>query len=69
MNELLEIFIKAFWCGFAALGFGVLFNAPARALFPVWIGGFLAGLVKFIMMNPVIGTGSIISSFAAAVMV
>jgi uncharacterized membrane protein YjjB (DUF3815 family) len=67
--EWYTIIIKAFWCGFAALGFGILFNAPARALLPVWIGGFIAGLVKFSMMFPSIGAGVVLSSFAAAVLV
>jgi uncharacterized membrane protein YjjB (DUF3815 family) len=67
--EWYPIIIKAFWCGFAALGFGVLFNAPARALLPVWIGGFIAGMIKFSMMYPAVGAGVVISSFAAAVMV
>ena len=63
------IMAKAFWCGFAALGFGVLFNAPARALAPVWAGGFLAGFVKYAILQAATGAGVIPASFAAALCV
>ena len=67
MNEWLYIGLKAFWCGFAALGFGVLFNAPPRTLFAIWVGGFLAGFVKFALLQT--GSGVIFCSFIAAVIV
>jgi uncharacterized membrane protein YjjB (DUF3815 family) len=67
MNEWFYVGLKAFWCGFAALGFGVLFNAPPRTLFAIWIGGFLAGFVKFASLQT--GFGVIFCSFIAAVMV
>lgn len=66
MEIWLHIFEKAFWCGWAALGFSVLFNAPARALLPVWLCGFLAGLVKFSLMDQAIGSGIIMASFLAS---
>ena len=65
MNEWFYIGLKAFWCGFAALGFGVLFNAPPRTLFAIWAGGFLAGFVKFALLQT--GFGVIFCSFIAAV--
>lgn len=66
MNEWLIISAKAFWCGWAALGFGILFNAPARALLPIWVGGCVTGFIKFTALHPVIGLGIIGSSFIAA---
>lgn len=69
MEILLSIVFRAFWCGFAALGFGMLFNAPGRSLFFIWTGGFLAGIIKFgIMLSP-LGGGIIFSSFMASVCV
>lgn len=69
MNEWFYIGVKAFWCGFAGLGFGVLFNAPTRTLFAIWTGGFLAGFVKFAALQGMPGSGVILCSFIAAVMV
>lgn len=66
MEALLIILAKAFWCGCAALGFSVLFNAPVRALLPVWICGFLAGAVKFSLLHPAMGGGIIMASFLAS---
>jgi uncharacterized membrane protein YjjB (DUF3815 family) len=66
MNEWIIIAAKAFWCGCAALGFGILFNAPARALLPIWVAGFVTGFIKFTALHPVVGLGIIGSSFIAA---
>jgi uncharacterized membrane protein YjjB (DUF3815 family) len=66
MEMLLIILAKAFWCGWAALGFSLLFNAPVRALLPVWNCGFLAGLVKFSLLHPALGAGIIMASFLAS---
>jgi uncharacterized membrane protein YjjB (DUF3815 family) len=68
-NEWLDIGLKAFWCGFAALGFGVLFNAPPRTLIAIWAGGFFAGLVKFASLQTIPGVGVIFCSFIAAIIV
>jgi uncharacterized membrane protein YjjB (DUF3815 family) len=62
----LEILFKAFWCGTAALGFAVLFNAPMRSLFAIFLCGFMAGLIKFIIIHPDLGGGVILASLAAA---
>jgi uncharacterized membrane protein YjjB (DUF3815 family) len=69
MNEWYDIGSKAFWCGFASLGFGVLFNAPPRTLFAIWFGGFLAGFAKFTSLYVIPGSGAILCSFIAAVLV
>ncbi|MBS1653468.1 MAG: threonine/serine exporter family protein [Bacteroidetes bacterium] len=62
--EWINILGKAFWCGFGALGFGILFNVPPRTLFALWIGGALAGLIKFGLIN--FAGGVVFSSFIAA---
>jgi len=46
--DLLEL---AIWSGAAAVGFGVLFNIPKKAIFTVFILGFGAGLIKFILLK------------------
>ena len=61
------IITKAFWCGCAAAGFGILFNTPTRSLLPIWFGGFAAGLVKFLALDNAIGAGMILSSFLAGI--
>ncbi len=66
MTDWIEILFKAFWCGCAGLGFGVLFNAPSRALLPVWLCGFAAGFIKFSILSPAIGGGMILASFIAS---
>ncbi len=49
MNEII-LFEKFFWFGFAALGFGILFNAPPRTLFAIWLGGAIGGILKIILL-------------------
>ena len=66
MIEWITIAAKAFWCGTAAVGFGILFNTPVKALAPVWVGGFIAGLIKFSALHPQFGVGIIGSSFIGA---
>ena len=62
----LTILTRGFWCGCAALGFGVLFNAPTRTLLPTWICGCVAGLIKFSGLSPAVGLSVIVSSFLAS---
>ena len=69
MNDLLSIGAKGFWCGCAAFGFAILFNAPIRALFAVWIGGFIAGIAKFSLLSADIGAGVIASTLVASFLV
>ncbi|MEI7676738.1 MAG: threonine/serine exporter family protein [Bacteroidales bacterium] len=46
--ELLE---KGFWGGCAAVGFAVLFNVPARALWAVFLLGLVGVLAKFALIG------------------
>jgi uncharacterized membrane protein YjjB (DUF3815 family) len=64
---LLEILIKSFWAGIAAIGFAILFNVPRRTLFPIWCIGALGGLIKFTAVNYEIGV--VFASFLGAVVV
>lgn len=69
MNELFSIAAKACWCGCAAVGFAILFNAPTRTLFAIWLGGFVGGLAKFSLSHIEIGAGIIAGTLVAAVFV
>ncbi|MGL2992640.1 threonine/serine exporter family protein [Flavobacterium sp. TSSA_36] len=46
---------KGIWLGCAALGFGMLFNVPKRALTSIFVIGALGGLMKFFMLEFEIG--------------
>jgi len=61
-----DIFLNACWCGVGAFGFAVLFNIPTRALFSIWLCGFGVGFIKFLMIDPQIGSGLITASLLAA---
>lgn len=63
--ELFEVIFKAFWSSCAALGFGILFNAPRRSLWMILLVGFLGGLVKFGLMLPEVGGRIVLSTFVA----
>lgn len=63
----LEILIKSFWAGIAAIGFAILFNVPRRTLFPIWSIGAMGGLIKFTAMNYEMGV--VFASFLGAVAV
>ncbi|MGL6021855.1 MAG: threonine/serine exporter family protein, partial [Chitinophagaceae bacterium] len=58
------ILSKAFWCGLGAIGFGILFNVPQRAIVVLWIGGALGGLLKFGLLGAEMSV--IFSSFVGA---
>jgi uncharacterized membrane protein YjjB (DUF3815 family) len=66
MTDFISIFIKACCCSCAAIGFGILFNTPRSILLFIGVGGFLAGLVKFVLMDSAIGSGIILGTAAAA---
>jgi uncharacterized membrane protein YjjB (DUF3815 family) len=68
MEEWTNILFKAFWCGCAAFGFGILFNVPKKNLAAVWVGGSIVGLVKFsvLLYAP---SSIILASFLAALIV
>ena len=61
------ILTKSFWCGWGALGFGILFNVPPRTLFAIWIGGAIGGLLKFSMLQLTFGV--VLASFGGALAV
>jgi len=58
---------KAFWCGWGALGFGILFNVPPRTLLAIWIGGALGGFLKFTLLQ--LSVSVVLASFAGALAV
>jgi uncharacterized membrane protein YjjB (DUF3815 family) len=62
----LDILLNACWCGVGAFGFAALFNTPSRALFSIWCSGFVAGFIKFLMIDPELGGGPILASLMAA---
>ena len=64
-----NILFKAFWCGCAAVGFGILFNVPSKTLFMIWAGGAIAGLVKFTALFLIPSAPVIQSSFYASLAV
>ena len=64
-----EVLFKAFWFGTAALGFGILFNSPPRALAAIWIGAFIAGVIKFGILLLVSPEAYILASFLSALSV
>jgi len=46
--NLLEV---ALWSGIAALGFGILFNIPRGTIVTVFFLGFVAGFIKFMLID------------------
>ena len=65
--EIFTILEKGIWFGFAALGFGVLFNVPQRTLLIIWLMGAAGGLTKLLLMA--LGTDIVISTFIGAALV
>jgi uncharacterized membrane protein YjjB (DUF3815 family) len=63
----LAFFEKGIWLGFAAMGFGILFNVPQRTLFIIWILGALGGLSKFLLVH--YGFSVILASFAGSTLI
>lgn len=45
--EILLLFEKGMWAGFAAIGFAVLFNVPKPTLLSIWFLGAVGGILKF----------------------
>lgn len=66
MTAWIDITANAFWCGIAAVGFAILFNTPAKALVQVWLGGFIAGWIKFFALLTPVGLGIVGASFLGA---
>jgi uncharacterized membrane protein YjjB (DUF3815 family) len=69
MTDWMNILFKAFWCGWAATGFGILFNVPPKTLLAIWAGGAIAGLIKFSFLVLSADSPVIESSFFAALAV
>ncbi|WP_027137316.1 threonine/serine exporter family protein [Gaetbulibacter saemankumensis] len=59
-ESLIHLIEVATWSGFAALGFGILFNIPRSAMVTVFCLGFLGGFIKFLLtefeLNIIIAT-------------
>lgn len=68
MTDWTDIFYKAFWCGWAALGFGILFNVPVKTLFAIWPAGAIAGLIKYTVLFAA-PSSVILASFLSALSV
>lgn len=62
--EWILILSKAFWSGWAALGFGILFNVPPRTLFALWIGGAIGVFIKFSLLQ--MSVSVVLASFIGA---
>lgn len=62
--SLLEV---SLWSGIAAVGFGILFNVPRKAIVTVFFLGFGAGLIKFILLH--FHLHVVLASFIAALFV
>jgi len=67
MHLILNILEVAIWSGIAAVGFGILFNIPKKAIFTVFILGFTAGLIKFVLLK--LSVDIILASLIAALFV
>ena len=63
-TDWMTIILKAFWCGWGAVGFGILFNVPPRTLFTLYIGGAIGGMLKFSLLKLTFGV--VLASFAGA---
>jgi uncharacterized membrane protein YjjB (DUF3815 family) len=60
----LLIIEKGFWFGLVAVGFGVFFNVPARALISIFIMGALGGLTKTTLL--LLNVNVVLATFAGA---
>ena len=67
MEQVLHLLGTAIWSGVAAVGFGVLFNAPRKAILTIFILGFGAGFIKFLLIG--LHMHIILASFLAALFV
>lgn len=64
---ILELLLKGFWSGIAAIGFAILFNVPLRTLFPIGMMGAIGGLIKFGAMF--MGVEIVFASFIGATVI
>lgn len=65
MDEILLLYEKGIWFGFAAIGFAILFNVPVRTLFIIWIMAAIGGLTKVLMIH-YLGVGPVFASLCGA---
>ena len=65
--DLAGYFEKWIWLGFAAIGFGILFNVPQRTLWVIFLLGALGGALKLFTL--LLGGGIVLSSFVGAMLV
>jgi uncharacterized membrane protein YjjB (DUF3815 family) len=61
---ILKVLEVSFWSGIAAVGFGILFNIPKNSIMTVFLFGFGAGFIKFLLMH--FHVHVVLASFAAA---
>ncbi len=64
MTVFLKLLEVSLWSGIAAIGFGILFNIPRKAIFTVFILGFSAGFIKFLLLK--FNFNIVLASFIAA---
>lgn len=65
--EWLALLEKGLWFGLAAVGFAILFNVPARTLFPIFIMGALGGITRLSLLG--FEFNIIISTLAGATLI
>jgi uncharacterized membrane protein YjjB (DUF3815 family) len=58
---------KGFWGGCAAVGFAILFNVPARALFTIFLLGVIGCILKFSLIS--IEVHVVIAAFIGATVI
>ena len=67
--EILDALFKGLWCALAAVGFGVLFNAPRKSVWMILLVGFLGGMTKFGLMLPAVGARIVFATFLAGLVI
>ena len=67
ITSILSLMELAIWSGIAAVGFGILFNIPRKAIFTVFILGLSAGFIKFVLLK--FNINIVLASFIAATFV
>ena len=67
--EVLDVLFKGIWCALAAMGFGVLFNAPRKSLWMILLVGFLGGTTKFALMLPAVGARIVFATFLTGLVI
>lgn len=65
--SIINILEPSIWAGVAAVGFGILFNVPKKAVSTIFVLGFGAGFIKFLLMG--FHLHVILASFVAALFV